>query len=144
MGTGELTAAQQLANQRFAEVAAKIRNDVSRDTVDDYLAALANVTFLSPVNESDVGVEVYVTHFGGDATPLVPVFTSPDDYRAFETVIPPRFRPSIMSSVAMCQMVVECFPPSATLAIDPGKPGFLRVPPDLIRVIASAEWQPIN
>jgi hypothetical protein len=144
MGAGELTAAQQQANQRFAEVAAKIRNDVSRDTVDDYLAALANVTFLSPVNESDQGVEVYVTHFGADATPLVPVFTSLDDYRAFETVIPPRFRASLMSSVTMCQMVVACFPPSATLAIDPAKPGFLRVPPDLIRAIASAEWQPFN
>ena len=144
METHELTDGQRQANQRFVEVAAKIRTDLSRETIDDYLSALVNVTFYSPVCQSDAGVEVFVTNFGGDATPLLPVFTSLDQYRAFETVMPARFRPATIGSVALCRMAVECFPPSATLAIDPGQPGFLRVPPDLIRDVASAKWQPSN
>jgi len=144
METQELTEGQRQANHRFLEAAAKIRNDLSRESIDAYLAALVNVTFYAPVCESEAGVEVYVTHHGGDATPLLPVFTSLDQYRAFESVMPVRFRPSAISSVALCQMAVECFPASATLAIDPGQPGFLRVPPNLIRDVASAKWQPIN
>jgi hypothetical protein len=49
--TGELTGAQRSRNQSFLE------------------DALANVTFLSPVRKSGDDVEIYVTHFGEDATP---------------------------------------------------------------------------
>lgn len=144
MDDQQLTAAQGQANQRFLERAVKIRTDLSRETIDEYLSALVNVTFYAATCESEAGVELYVTRYGGDATPLVPVFTSLEQYRAFQTVIPDRFRAAPIGSVALCRMAVECFPPTATLAIDPAQPGFLRVPPNLIRDVAAATWQPNN
>ena len=135
---------EQAHNRRYLDALARFRgeDDHSRDAITAYVDALANVTFLHAVRVADGDVQVYLTQYGEDPAPLIPVFTSAEEYEAFRGVIPEGYQPVHMHAVPMCQMVVEAFPPTTTLAVNPAAAVFARVPPDLIRIVAAAEWHP--
>jgi hypothetical protein len=138
----DLTPEQDVRNRAFIEASARVQQDSSSESVHAYLNALANVTFLCPMKESAGGVEIYVTHLRPSTDPLVPVFTSFAEYEAFGSVIPRGYSPSSIAAVSMCRLAIDLFPETTTLAIDPARPNFFRVPPNLIRIIASSEQQP--